>query len=176
MDVWAIKTDLQLRSKTLAHCTRQKKCNLLIIVCHCPTLQPGIPMAKTKVRTSTDKSWSSWTRWLKDKIKYNVMTTTRCPECGEDINEGTAWPAGLSQHTGKSKCKRMQKERRNSRKKAQWCFTTRRVRGAFAWLGDSWLIAKGCQKDQAGHTDCRGRQWNIDVCWKHFSHPLPTDY
>ena len=43
---------------------------------------------------------------------------------------------------------------------------TRRAWGVFARLGDSWLIMNGCEKDQAGHTDCRGRQWNIDVCWK----------
>ena len=29
-----------------------------------------------------------------------------CPECDEDINVGTAGPASLSQHTGKSKCEK----------------------------------------------------------------------
>ena len=37
-DVWAIETDVQLHSKTLAHCARQKKWNLFIIVCHRPIL------------------------------------------------------------------------------------------------------------------------------------------
>ena len=54
--VWAIETDVQLHSKTLVHCIRQKKWNLLVIACHCPTLQPGLPMAKTKVQMFTDKS------------------------------------------------------------------------------------------------------------------------
>ena len=63
-------------------------------------------MAKTKVLLFSDKSWSSQTRWSKDKIKYNVITTARCPECGKDVIVGTAGLAGLSQHTGKSKCKK----------------------------------------------------------------------
>ena len=32
------QTDVQLHSKTLAHCARQKKRNLFVIVCHRPTL------------------------------------------------------------------------------------------------------------------------------------------
>ena len=74
----------------------------------CPLLFLGtsILMAKTKVGIFTDKSWSSQTRWSKDKIKYDVTTTTCCPKCGEDVDVGTVGPAGLSQHTGKSKCKK----------------------------------------------------------------------
>ena len=54
---------------------------------------------------------------LKDKIKYNVTMTACCPECGKDFNVGTAGPAGLSQHTGKSKCRKKEEtaERRRDR-------------------------------------------------------------
>ena len=48
-------------------------------------------MAKTKVRIFTDKSWSSRTRSSKDKIKYDVTATARCPECGEDICQVFSW-------------------------------------------------------------------------------------
>jgi len=34
------------------------------------------------------------------------MTMAHCSECGEDINVGTAGLAGLSQHMGKSKCRK----------------------------------------------------------------------
>ena len=81
-------------------------------ICHC------VPLSNIIARyfNSKDKG-SSRTRWLTDQIKYDATTITRCPECGEDINVGTVGPASFSQHTGKSKWKRMQKERRNSRKK-----------------------------------------------------------
>jgi len=42
---------------------------------------------------------------LKKKTKYDITTTARCPECNEEVNVGTAGPAGLREHTGKSKCK-----------------------------------------------------------------------
>ena len=67
----------------------------------------------------TDKSWSSRTRWLKDKIKYDVTMTARCPEWGEDINVGTAGPAGLSQHTGKCKCKKNVERKKKHQKEAR---------------------------------------------------------
>jgi len=74
-------------------------------------------MAKTKVQRSTDKVGAhGLDDLLKDKIKYNVTMTARCPECGEDINVGTAVPAGLSQHTGKSKCKKSVERRKKQQK------------------------------------------------------------
>ena len=45
--------------------------------------------------------------------------TTRCPECGEDINVGTAGPAGLSQHTGKSKCKKNVERKKKQQKEGK---------------------------------------------------------
>ena len=48
-------------------------------------------MAMTKVQMFTDKSWSSRMRSSKDKIKYDVTATARCPECGEDICRVFSW-------------------------------------------------------------------------------------
>jgi len=56
---------------------------------------------------------------LKDKIKYDVTTTVCCPECGEDVNVGTAGPAGLSQHTGKSKCKKNVERKKKQQKEGK---------------------------------------------------------
>jgi hypothetical protein len=59
------------------------------------------------------------TRPIKDKIKYDTNTTARCLECGEDINIGTAGPAGLSQNTGKSKCKKNIKNKKKQEKQGK---------------------------------------------------------
>ena len=79
-------------------------------------------MAKTKVRMFTVRSWSSRTKWSKDKINYNVTTTAQgCPESGEDINVGTAGTAGLSQHMGNSKCKKnVEWEKKQQKEGKMW--------------------------------------------------------
>ena len=56
---------------------------------------------------------------LKDKVKYDVDTTARCTECGEDINVGTAGPAGLSQHTGKSRCRKNIENKKKQEKQSK---------------------------------------------------------
>jgi len=56
---------------------------------------------------------------LKDKIKYDITMTAHCPECGEDVNVGTAVPAGLSQHTGKSKCKKNVERKKKQQKEGK---------------------------------------------------------
>ena len=38
------------------------------------------------------------------KVKYDTSTTVKCPECNEDIQVGTAGPAGIIQHQGKKPC------------------------------------------------------------------------
>ena len=45
--------------------------------------------------------------------------TAHCPECGEDINVGTAGPAGLSQHTDKSKCKKNVERKKKQQKEGK---------------------------------------------------------
>ena len=55
----------------------------------------------------------------KDKIKYNVTMTARCPKCGEDVIVGTAGPAGVSQHTGKSKCKKNVERKKKQEKEGK---------------------------------------------------------
>ena len=45
--------------------------------------------------------------------------TARCPECGEDVIVGTAGPAGLCQHTGKSKCKKNVERKKKQEKEGK---------------------------------------------------------
>ena len=46
--------------------------------------------------------------------------TAHCPEqCGEDIDVGTAGPDGLSQHMGKSKCKKNVERKKKQQKEGK---------------------------------------------------------
>jgi len=37
-------------------------------------------------------------------VKYDTSTTVKCPECDEEVQVGTAGPAGIVQHQGKKAC------------------------------------------------------------------------
>ncbi|KIJ98862.1 hypothetical protein K443DRAFT_8880 [Laccaria amethystina LaAM-08-1] len=57
----------------------------------------------------------------KKRVKYDASTRVLCPECGTNVQVGTAGPAGLEQHQGKGLC-RDARQKREQQKKTRTLF------------------------------------------------------
>ncbi|KAF8152655.1 hypothetical protein B0H34DRAFT_677940 [Crassisporium funariophilum] len=51
-----------------------------------------------------------------EKVKYDAATTVRCPKCNEDVQVGTAGPAGIIQHQGKKSCQKARQAKKDKGK------------------------------------------------------------
>ena len=96
------------------------------------------------------------------KIKYDVATTAHCPECNEEVNVGTAGPAGLVQHTGKSKCEKTKEMKKKQEKEGK-----NRIRTLFeVGIVFSWVSTYLLSPLLISHKGCSAQSWGTAVTWK----------